>query len=428
MLTESLLNRAFWLKDSINGGSIRSHCQEIERLLNAPEELKLKQQKDLGSLIEFATRSVRFYRSFDRDTCITDLPVIPKALIRSNNEEFLSLEANKRTTRLEKTSGSYGTPMYFPLDKNKRDRRLAEVLYFNNLAGYRVGMRFVRLVFQYYERKLLRRKLLKNEIEINVSNTTPQCYGRAIDSIITSRPSFILGWPSVTKGCADYILQHDIKMRGIAGIVTYGEILLNEHRETISKAFNCPVFNRYACSEMGVLAHSWLGQQGLRANEASYVIEILDMHKDSPAQPGRTGRVVVTDLFSRALPLIRYETGDTAAARSTGEGLFLEVEGRQIETIFDADGGQVEPMDLLCFVSLNYEYLMNQFQLAQVGSCEYEIRVVPGPKFAHDEDLARDVQRKLGADAVVRVRRVSEIPARPSGKRVLIANEVGAQG
>lgn len=72
-------------------------------------------------------------------------PVIPKALIRSNNEEFLSLEANK-TTRLERTSGSYGTPMYFPLDKNKYDRRTAEVLYFNRLAGYRVGMRFARLV------------------------------------------------------------------------------------------------------------------------------------------------------------------------------------------------------------------------------------------------------------------------------------------
>lgn len=42
----------------------------------------------------------------------------------------------------------------------------------------------------------------------------------------------------------------------------------------------------------------------------------------------------------------------------------------------------------------------------------------------HDDELARDLIKQLGKDSVVRVLRVQEIPARPSGKRVLIANEV----
>jgi phenylacetate-CoA ligase len=45
----------------------------------------------------------------------------------------------------------------------------------------------------------------------------------------------------------------------------------------------------------------------------SYVVEIV---KDGrPARAGETGEIVVTDLNSFSLPLVRYRTGDFAAAR-----------------------------------------------------------------------------------------------------------------
>jgi phenylacetate-coenzyme A ligase PaaK-like adenylate-forming protein len=40
-------------------------------------------------------------------------------------------------------------------------------------------------------------------------------------------------------------------------------------------------------------------------------VEVLD-EEGRPCAPGETGRVVATSLNNFAMPLIRYETGDTA--------------------------------------------------------------------------------------------------------------------
>ena len=45
--------------------------------------------------------------------------------------------------------------------------------------------------------------------------------------------------------------------------------------------------------------------------EGHLILEILD-DSDRPVRPGKMGRVVVTPLFNRAMPLVRYETGDYA--------------------------------------------------------------------------------------------------------------------
>lgn len=38
------------------------------------------------------------------------------------------------------------------------------------------------------------------------------------------------------------------------------------------------------------------------------------MDSDEPAEPGELGRIVITDLFNYAFPILRYDNGDTAVA------------------------------------------------------------------------------------------------------------------
>jgi len=79
---------------------------------------------------------------------------------------------------------------------------------------------------------------------------------------------------------------------------------------------------------------------------AGVVVEILALNRDQPAEPGEIGRIVVTDLHNRAMPIIRYDTGDVGAFATTSDGApdpdrLAIVEGRRLDRIYAADGHPV---------------------------------------------------------------------------------------
>ena len=72
------------------------------------------------------------------------------------------------------------------------------------------------------------------------------------------------------------------------------------------------------------------------------------MDSDEPAEPGELGRIVITDLFNYAFPILRYDNGDTAVAtRKEKNGryrLYLdELYGRRSDLIYDCEGKAVTP-------------------------------------------------------------------------------------
>ena len=72
------------------------------------------------------------------------------------------------------------------------------------------------------------------------------------------------------------------------------------------------------------------------------------MDSDEPAEPGELGRIVITDLFNYAFPILRYDNGDTAVAvRKEKIGRFKlylsELYGRRSDLIYDCKGNAVTP-------------------------------------------------------------------------------------
>ena len=80
--------------------------------------------------------------------------------------------------------------------------------------------------------------------------------------------------------------------------------------------------SRYGTEEFGTIAVERPKDQKHVLNLSSVIVEILAIDKDVPVEPGQMGRIVVTDLFSHAMPLIRYETGDLAVLAPPKEGEF----------------------------------------------------------------------------------------------------------
>lgn len=100
----------------------------------------------------------------------------------------------------------------------------------------------------------------------------------------------------------------------LRAVLSSAEPLPDALRGSVETAWGCEVFDHWGMTETGYgggvecAAHS-----GYHLREADLLLEIADPATGAPLPMGQTGEIVVTTLGRRALPLIRYRTGDAAA-------------------------------------------------------------------------------------------------------------------
>ncbi len=74
------------------------------------------------------------------------------------------------------------------------------------------------------------------------------------------------------------------------------------------------------------------------------MIEILKHDTGEPVSIGEVGRVVFTDLYSFAVPLIRYDTGDLAMKGAEKDGwitILASIQGRRVDVIYDTEDNRL---------------------------------------------------------------------------------------
>lgn len=73
-------------------------------------------------------------------------------------------------------------------------------------------------------------------------------------------------------------------------------------------------------------------------NEASYFLEVAEIDSDEPAEYGELGRIVITDFFNYAFPLIRYDNGDTCIMQldeKTKHPYIAQLYGRRLDLVYN---------------------------------------------------------------------------------------------
>jgi phenylacetate-CoA ligase len=95
------------------------------------------------------------------------------------------------------------------------------------------------------------------------------------------------------------------------------EVLTHDARDMATRAWHVPPYNVYAATETGGIAAECREHHGLHVFEDLVVPEVVDENYQ-PMSPGVTGaRLLVTVLFSRTIPLIRYEMTDRVRLATT---------------------------------------------------------------------------------------------------------------
>lgn len=420
--------KLFWFLDYIKGSKIKKHFTDIQKTIehNNPSTYKTTSNKQLNKLLSHSVENTTFYKNYKTAKSLKDFPVINKNIINANYDHFTSKTAHNGGTRIVSTSGSTGTPLKITQNKNKILRNTADTIYFSELAGYKVGYKllFLRHWNQVYKKSNLK-NWLQNMKPIEVVNIKDNDIANLIESIQNdSSKKAWLGFPSGFERICKYLdaKKHEPIKANIKSIIGMAESVNTYTKERMLYYFNTPMVSRYSNMENGIIAQQMKNKNSFVINWASYFVEILKMDSDKPAALNEYGRIVITDLFNYATPMIRYDTGDIGIMDYSASPPFLKhIEGRKTDVIYNTKGDITSPFMMTSII--NFEGI-KQIQLIQDDLKTYTIKLNSSQQFDKQEDLIVFFKSTLGQDANISIEYITEIPLLNSGKRKMTLNKL----
>lgn len=128
------------------------------------------------------------------------------------------------------------------------------------------------------------------------------------------RPAALCGTPSFVLHIAESLVAEggDPRALGLRYGMFGAEPWSEGVRAALEQALGCPAFDIYGLSEIigpGV-AGECEAKAGLHVQDDHFLPEVIDPASGEPLPPGREGELVLTTLTKRAMPLVRYRTGD----------------------------------------------------------------------------------------------------------------------
>ena len=427
-MIEYLRYIAFWVLDFIRGGDFIKNYKDVKSINERfdSETSKNKRKQYLNDILQHAIESTTFYKKLDLPIKLENFPVTNKNLIRDNFHEFEStLFKDKKNYRVA-TSGSTGTPFTTYLNNNKRVRNSVDTIYFAEKSGFKLGKKlfYIRLWDKQHKKSRLS-FWIQNIVSHDVSQLTDSDIEELLKKMTKDNSTKgFLAYASAYDAICHYLdkIKSGPVFCNVSSIIAISEGLSDYARMSMKKYFCCDVVSRYSASETGILAQQNVGSLNYDINWASYYIEILDFDEDIPVAYGEMGRIVITDLFNFAVPMIRYDTGDLGVM-NLGENhkapVLSKVEGRKMDMLYDTKGQLITShiVHQICLFKG-----INQYQLIQESKSDYTFKINVNSDFNQENELIEKYRPYFGGDAIIKVDYVDDIPLLSSGKRKKVIN------
>jgi len=419
------------------------------------------------ALLRHAYARSPYYRrqlqGIDLETCaITDLPTLDKAgmmenlddiftdpiLRRADLERFMKDPANIGAHYKEKyavchTSGSQGQPAIIVQDKDailttfaaqfargmrQRRRTLPFIQRFFNPARFSIitqkpGFYPSSTFFSYFPASA--RPFLKLQ-RLSVFDPPDVL----VEQLNAFQPNFITGYTSALETLAR---EHDagrLKLNGcLEQMTNISEPLPEAIAERVERTFGVHITNIYSMAECMALTCGCPETHGSHLNDELAILEIVDA-KGRPVPDGTPGaKVLLTNLYNKTQPIIRYEIDDVVA-KSVGQckcgsilPLIQSVAGRSKDQFWVEVDGEIRDMPYYVFLlALHNETKLAEHQFLQTGLNRFMLRAAPQPGQSLSADtLRRYVRESVATEGLsnvvdIDVEIVDRILPEPSGK------------
>ena len=375
---------------------ILKHLLDKDYLYNS--NLRQYQIKKINQILKYARCNSRFYKDFYSgvDFGIKDisdikrLPILKKEIFKKaiQDDMVVSSDFDKNELIVGHTTGSTGTPLEMLFDKECVSKRaVVQGRLWKNM-GILPHKRFAKI---WRDKKLPpQEKILKDAgllLPISVGDineplataVTDEKIQEVIKGLAKFRPQVIRGYVSALYSIANIMESCGVKLAGLESVVASAEYLPSGMWEYFERVFDCPVYNLYGGTETPALGVNSKDSHHIVISEDLYFIEVLD-ENGNDVRLGEQGLITITDLYSKAMPLIRYQIGDMAVVDEKfydfGEKFryFVSVEGRTND-IFELEDGRLIYSHLWHIYFRNEDWV-DRFLVIQRDKKTIEIQLV----------------------------------------------------
>jgi phenylacetate-CoA ligase len=416
-----------------------------QELLNYQNKLFLRMLKYSYNVHLYKNKYNEFNIKFKEIKGIEDiskLPIISKKDIQQNYpDKILPSNLRKFDAEFAVTSGSSGSPVglfFEPILQIKYMSSWARILHAYNEKWIKTKITVLldRGSFnnQYHQKILKKNKfnpsIINYQIPRFVKNVqlldATENIKYVLEKINKFKPQFIAGHPGILKFIAS------LREKGIGNsfqpryIASSGGLLDNYTKKYIENIYDTRVIDVYASTEGECTAFE-CPKGNYHVQSDIIFMEILDKN-DNQVKSGESGKVVITRIYGRGTPIIRYSGLNDIAEFKDGtcdcgitSQLIQKIEGRVSDCIILPSGKIIPPYS---FSSILVEVLtifgmnkIKQFQIVQEDIDRIKFYIVENKNYNNDEisfikllnKIKNKYQEKLGKEVYIEFIQVSKI-------------------
>lgn len=419
----------------LSGYPFKQACQDLVEVQEQTRDEFLRwQTEQRWAIVKYHHRHCNWYREKvgkhlpDR---WEDVPQLSKSDLQRPLRESISDEFDLKQVYVSSTSGSSGTPFFFA--KDRYSHALTWALIKHRYALYELALdskqaRFygIPLEKRQYLTEMLKDKIM-NRVRFPVFDLSDEKLSEFYERFKRRRFAYIYGYTQSLVQFARFLINNNLNIKSVCHTltlcITTAEVCTNEDRRLLERAFHVPVVNEYGASELGVIAFEFPDGRWLLSEETLFV-ELVDSNLGTVGT-GKDGEIVITSLFNKAMPIIRYRVGDLGHLEDVdGPSIYYRqlrrLTGRTNDLIH-LPSGRVSAGLTFYYISrtiLETSGVLKEFIIKQEKLNKFVFEVVTNRDLsvAEIEDIKRKLEVYLEPNLELQIRRVPRIERSRSGK------------
>lgn len=311
----------FELSLQLNGFPMKEAKAELRKIVALPEEeFEAFLENEKQKIVDYHLKNNPSYQNFFGKTTFNnweDLPIMTKKDFQRPLKVRLSKGYSPATIYVNKTSGSSGDPFIFAKDKYCHALTWASNMHrfgwheidFN--SSYQA--RFYGIPLDFIGKTKERFKdFFSCRFRFSVFDLSDVVLEGFLKEFKTRKFDYINGYTSSIVLFAKFLQHKNIVLKEICPTlkicVVTSEMLFENDKVLLEKQFGVSVVNEYGASELDLIVFQ--NPEGeWQVNSETLFVEILD-ENNNVLPYGKEGRIVITSLFNKAHPFIRYDIGD----------------------------------------------------------------------------------------------------------------------
>jgi len=419
-------------------------------------QLEKYQAQALQQLRDHSYATSPFYQKFHKGLTarpLQELPVLTKGMMMEHFDELVTdrrlhlddvrthaahAEAGQRFRDrywVNATSGSSGHPGFFLFDESEWLWVLASFARSQEWSGVKIDlthrqrMATVASVSPWHMSSQVS-ATVQSWWRPSVRVPASQPLSKTVEELNAWQPEVLVAYASMDKVLAEEQLAGRLHIHPHV-VYAASEVLTDSTRQRARAAWGDEPFNQYVATETASIAAEHRSCRHMHLFEDLIIAEVVD-EKYRPVPPGEFGaKVLVTTLFSRTQPLIRYELNDSIRLSANHDecglpfALLEGIQGRVEDTLTlpSASVGQVTVRPLV-FNRVMDVIPVSGWQVTQQADQGLVVLLSGAREGMTEETLIDQLTQSLSQEGAavpyIRVQRVSEIPKTAAGKAPLI--------